>query len=169
MAAIAPWFHLRLQSCGPTFESQAHHLHFFQFVLKLEWEKNENKQKEAGIGPFLKKYGRTSNDLAGTQRVPGMASGNWFPLSWYHHDNFLSPLPPYCLLLGSPQLVDPHPSQQLQQVCTRSKASFEPNLPKKYAMDGGAIRWQHILVSCFTRPINTSMYLLSYYIDHANR
>ena len=34
---------------------QAHHLCFFQFVvLKLWWEKDENKQKEAGIGPFLK-------------------------------------------------------------------------------------------------------------------
>ena len=35
VATIAPWFHLRLPSCGPWFESQAHHLHFFQFVLKL--------------------------------------------------------------------------------------------------------------------------------------
>ena len=35
---------------------QAHHLRFFQFVLlKLRWEKDENKQKEAGICPFLKK------------------------------------------------------------------------------------------------------------------
>ena len=58
-AAIAPWFCLRLQSCGPRFKSQAHHLRFFQFVLLkllLELEKNENKQKEAGIGPpYLKK------------------------------------------------------------------------------------------------------------------
>ena len=29
MAAIAPWFCLRLPSCGPVFESQAHHLRFF--------------------------------------------------------------------------------------------------------------------------------------------
>ena len=36
----------------PGFESQAHHLRFFQFVLKLYQEKNVNKQKEAGIGPF---------------------------------------------------------------------------------------------------------------------
>ena len=56
MAAIAPWFCLRLPSCGPGFESQAHHLRFFQFVLlKLYRENNENKQKEAGIGPFLKR------------------------------------------------------------------------------------------------------------------
>ena len=58
VAAIAQWFRLRLPSCGPGFESQAHHLRFFQFVLLkllLELEKNENKQKEAGIGPYLKK------------------------------------------------------------------------------------------------------------------
>ena len=35
VAALALWFHLRLPSCGPGFESQAHHLCFFQFVLKL--------------------------------------------------------------------------------------------------------------------------------------
>ena len=35
VAAIAPWFCLRLPSCGPGFESQVHHLCFFQFVLKL--------------------------------------------------------------------------------------------------------------------------------------
>ena len=28
-AAIAPWFRLRLPFCGPGFESQAHHLRFF--------------------------------------------------------------------------------------------------------------------------------------------
>ena len=54
MAAIAPWFRLRLPSCSPGFESQAHHLRFFQFVLKLYRENNKNKQKEAGIGPFFK-------------------------------------------------------------------------------------------------------------------
>ena len=55
MAAIALWFRLRLPSCGPGFESQALHLRFFQFVLlKLYRENNENKQKEAGIGPFKK-------------------------------------------------------------------------------------------------------------------
>ena len=32
-AAIALWFHLHLPSCSPGFESQAHYLHFFQFVL----------------------------------------------------------------------------------------------------------------------------------------
>ena len=56
VGAIAPRFCLRLPSCGPGFESQAHHLCFFQFVLlKLYQENNENKQKEARIGPYLKK------------------------------------------------------------------------------------------------------------------
>ena len=55
VAAMAPWFCLHLPFCGPEFESQAHHLRFFQFVLlKLYQENNENKQKEAGIGPFKK-------------------------------------------------------------------------------------------------------------------
>ena len=31
----------------------------FQFVLKLQQEKNENKLKKAGIGPFLKTMGPT--------------------------------------------------------------------------------------------------------------
>ena len=54
VAAIAPWFHLRLPSCGPGFDSQAHHLRFFQFVLlKLYRGNGKNKQKEAGIGPFF--------------------------------------------------------------------------------------------------------------------
>ena len=53
-AAIAPWFRLSLPSFGCKFESHAHHLSFFKFVLKFVWEKDENKQKEAGIGPFYK-------------------------------------------------------------------------------------------------------------------
>ena len=43
VAAIAPWFRLHLPSCGPGFESQAHHSSFFQFVLvKLYQESDEN-------------------------------------------------------------------------------------------------------------------------------
>ena len=50
-------------SCRPRFESQAHHLRFFSIYIvqivnlsfELECEKNENIQKEAGIGPFLTK------------------------------------------------------------------------------------------------------------------
>ena len=52
-AAIAQWFRLCLQSCDPRFETQTHHLRFFQFVLlKLYQEKNENKQKVPEIRPF---------------------------------------------------------------------------------------------------------------------
>ena len=40
----------------PGFESQAHQLHFFQFVLLkllLDLEKDKSKQKEAMIGPYF--------------------------------------------------------------------------------------------------------------------
>ena len=65
-AAIAQWIRLRLPSCHPGFESQAHHLHFFQFTLfklyicHLNWNVNRTKinKKEARIGPFLKKQSR---------------------------------------------------------------------------------------------------------------
>ena len=74
VAAIAPWFCLHLPSCGPGFEFQAHHLRFFQFVLKLYREKDENTQKEAGNGPFLKdrvNNKREKSDIAtmSTRRV----------------------------------------------------------------------------------------------------
>ena len=54
-AAIAQWICLRLPSCHPRFESQAHHLSFHQFVELFNLEKDKNKQKEAGIGPYLQK------------------------------------------------------------------------------------------------------------------
>ena len=55
MAAVPLWFHLRLPSCSTGTQSQAQHIRFFQFVLlKLYQEIDENKQKEAGIGPFFK-------------------------------------------------------------------------------------------------------------------
>ena len=52
-ATIAQWIRLRLPSCRPGFESQAHHLRFYQFILICVMWKNENKQKDARIGPFL--------------------------------------------------------------------------------------------------------------------
>ena len=56
MAAIAPWFHLRLSSPAPGSNLKHTIYAFFQFVLlKLYPENNKNKQKEAGIGPFFKK------------------------------------------------------------------------------------------------------------------
>ena len=55
-AAIAQWIHLCLPSCRHGFESQAHHLWFHQFIKKIVYcRKDENKQKEAEIGPYLKK------------------------------------------------------------------------------------------------------------------
>ena len=59
-AAIALWFSLRLPFCDPGFESQTHHLCFFQFVLLILklYLFNEKRTKinaqEAKIGSFLK-------------------------------------------------------------------------------------------------------------------
>ena len=57
-AAIAQWIHLRLPSCHSRFETQANHLSSYliysQIYLSLYCEKYENKQKEAGFGPFKK-------------------------------------------------------------------------------------------------------------------
>ena len=39
VAAIAPWFRLRLPSCGPGFESQAHHLCFFSICIEIVMRK----------------------------------------------------------------------------------------------------------------------------------
>ena len=46
MAAIAKCTSLRLPSCDPRFESQAHHQWLSKFVLHLSlyWERNKNKQ-----------------------------------------------------------------------------------------------------------------------------
>ena len=59
---IARWFCLHLQSCGSGFESQAHYILFFQFVLLklkweliLEWEQDETKRKRGRDWPIFKK------------------------------------------------------------------------------------------------------------------
>ena len=56
VANIAPRYRLCLPSCGCGFQSQAHHLRFFNLY---NWNCNEKRtkinEKEAGIGPFLKK------------------------------------------------------------------------------------------------------------------
>ena len=57
VAANAPCFRLRLPSCGPRFEFQTHHLRFFQFVLKLLHEKNENIKRGRDWTIFFKKCG----------------------------------------------------------------------------------------------------------------
>ena len=53
---IAPWFHLRLPSCGRGFKSQAHHLSFFNLHY---WNCNEKRtkinQKMPGLAHSLKK------------------------------------------------------------------------------------------------------------------
>ena len=55
VAAIAPWFCLRLPSYGPGFESQAHHICFFQFVLlKLYWDETKINKKRPGLAHFKK-------------------------------------------------------------------------------------------------------------------
>ena len=55
-AAIAQWIRLRLPFCCPGFQSQAYHLSFYKIIV-VSCRKDENKRKEAGIGPFfLKKY-----------------------------------------------------------------------------------------------------------------
>ena len=59
-ATIAQWICLCLPSCRPGFESGAQHLRFYQLpIVNLCYichvKQNENKQKEAGYGPFLKK------------------------------------------------------------------------------------------------------------------
>ena len=61
MAAIAPWFRLLLPSCGPGFESQAHHLRLFPiYIVEIESvgncysneERTKINEEEAGIGPY---------------------------------------------------------------------------------------------------------------------
>ena len=55
-AAIAQWIHLCLPSCCPGFNAE-HNIYAFQFIFELWREQEVNKQKEAGIGPFMK-HGR---------------------------------------------------------------------------------------------------------------
>ena len=57
--AIAPWFHLCLQSCGPGFESQAHHLPFLNLYYWNCIEKiTKINKKRLGLAHFFKKRGR---------------------------------------------------------------------------------------------------------------
>ena len=62
-ADIAPWYHLRLQSCSRRFEPQAHHLCYFRILLlKFWWERGENKPKRPGLA-HLKNYSRLFQKL----------------------------------------------------------------------------------------------------------
>ena len=56
---MAQWINLCLPSCGLRFKSQVHHRRFSIFHLSnivlhssLDFEKEENKQKRAGFGPY---------------------------------------------------------------------------------------------------------------------
>ena len=59
---MAQWLYLRLQSFGPRSNSQTQHLRDhskFWILFVVCCVKDENKQKEAGFGPYLKKlYGQ---------------------------------------------------------------------------------------------------------------
>ena len=56
VASIALWYHLHLPSCGRGFESQTHHLHFFNLYY---WNCNEKRtkinKKRPGLTHFYKK------------------------------------------------------------------------------------------------------------------
>ena len=79
---------------------------------------------------------------------------------------FKTPLPPIWLLLGSPMLIDPHPSQQhaglhhavrqLQQEVARPKARFKTTSLKQSGVDGGSKSGANISRSdqrkCFSCP-----------------
>ena len=59
-AAVAHWIRLSIPLCGPRFESQAHHLRLFHsrilyYVCHCVEKRTKIKQKEAVIGPYLKK------------------------------------------------------------------------------------------------------------------
>ena len=64
-AAIFQWIRLCLHPTTPG-SSPKHIIYTFSFivfVLYLSCEKNENKQKEVGFGPFLKDWPQSSNLL----------------------------------------------------------------------------------------------------------
>ena len=54
-AAIAPWFCLRLPFCGPGFQSQAHHLRFFNLYWNCNVKGTKINKKRPGLAHFLKK------------------------------------------------------------------------------------------------------------------
>ena len=91
LAAIAPWFRLRLPSCCPGFESQAYHLCFFNLYWNCNEKRTEIKQKEAGIGPFFKKtfsqiiidyFVRGSITVWLTSCLTGLDKVLFLPISW---------------------------------------------------------------------------------------
>ena len=49
---ITQWIRLCLPFWSPRFNSQEQRIYFIQFLFELWYEKDENKEKEAGIDPF---------------------------------------------------------------------------------------------------------------------
>ena len=66
--AIASWICMRLPSCCPWFESQAHHLLFYHLKYAIFVMRKE--RKEAGFGPFKK------------DNMGSAVYGQWLWLSW---------------------------------------------------------------------------------------
>ena len=55
-AATAQWIRLRVPTFHFGFKSQAHHLHFYQFLFELfHVEKTKINKKRSGLAHFLKK------------------------------------------------------------------------------------------------------------------
>ena len=55
-STIDPRFCLRLPSCCPGFESQAHHLRFYQFIFELcDVKRTKINKKGAGNGPRIRR------------------------------------------------------------------------------------------------------------------
>ena len=56
-ATVVQWIQLRLPSCHPGFESQAHHLRFYQIIFEL-WHVGWTKinRERPGLPHFLKKF-----------------------------------------------------------------------------------------------------------------
>ena len=50
--SIAQWIRIHLPSCRPGFESKAHYAFVNLYNWFVSYKLDDNKQKEAGIGPF---------------------------------------------------------------------------------------------------------------------
>ena len=71
-AAIPQWIHLRFPSCLSGFESQAHHLCFYQFIFELcHVEKMKINKKRPGLAHFKKdtSYDNLAIDLQLEQKM----------------------------------------------------------------------------------------------------
>ena len=61
-AAIDQWIRMRLTTCHPGFESQAHHLRIYHFksnvcyICRCIAKRTKNKEKETGFGPNFRNF-----------------------------------------------------------------------------------------------------------------